>query len=1363
MIRQTDNDYVTILAIGEDSPPAVPPHRSAPSPTVISVDERYRREPMKPHESEDVVEITNLVKPPGLTVHTDIEAPSLGGIVSFQSHRSEPSSSATTGSFRRSPTTDGSARMSAGKNPVRSSKNAHLSRSQDRKSRITNGFYEARERLEETLAEAGPSVPKVSFTESGQRKIRVVFPSESVNIPLGIDIAPVLDGAGSVMAFEVTQVHDDGRVAIDGRISVGDQITEINRSTVSQMSLHQAYKCLRELTTIEEPELAIIQVERKAAEVATDSAMYAVQKANSTAVTNEITVSVTKSSSGFGFAYRHRKSGSTNIIIINTVHVDGPAFKLLKVGDRLLQVNDISVSSLSQAEITSILRSFPVSEAVSFTVSRDIVDEKPIGTVSATPDHIQASNNLPSPALSSPAKLSPRPPGSRSNPSSPASRHRSPPSSQTSTSNYSDTTRPVPNSIHRYEQMVAIHEPSGSTEHLVFDIPFVQSRSAGLGIQVACHPWGLEYGPGLYIKKIIHGSAAHKDGRLRVCDRLVGINHIDFRRFENYKVGFDIFSTMIKALPLDDKSARISVVRNKDPLKYRFDDDEETTEHAHSNPISLDTPSDADEVETVMDAFNRLNPTRKSISEKRPFGSGNEAAHSQTFQKIVHQRQTSAPTLNRNKDIYLTFNKRPESFSVKLNRDASPKTVPSPDENRAPSEGYMQAVRRLQETAALEQSQAIVMRKKRREESQEQKSPGLRCRNKITSIVDFFRKKNKSPPSTNRRSMFFDPVGQKDPLSDVSDDEGAKPSSKRRSVSHEPQDKPKKTQKKTTSDDMVHEVIAGTKKVDDADTYESPPSFRLRNKKIEPAPSFKQAMANNQQQKQMNSIMHALISSEMGPDVLSDLRPKLAAEKPDKSRRKSMGLLGFLRRDNSPDKHKSMIADDLTRSVPKRQPPPYNAVRNMAAGDGFSPLPHPNGDYMPSQGVFPPAKKYWLPRDKNWTIGMARGPLTDAEIDYISFLVRETLREWNDMGDANENSVVVSSNENSITVAAVEDKGRNRRMMKNPAQLLEECEKALYEEEEDDEIDETDPTPCSSNTVDTLVAQLVKCCSVMDLDRRCMILTHLLNIGITPTAVILEALGLEEEHLTMRPPCPTSSTTPAESETTVKTPSTCIIRRPPMSARLQINSTSTSAKFCSNNNVNGTSSRVSHPAYVITTAPTGATRERPLLFMDLPVKPVPADHPAMATTTTTTRSMPGSPRVAKTPIKHRHATPPPPLPKHRAPRHVPADTTIIAGFSATTPKIHPIEGRPQSSHPITCRPLPQLPANRLRSPPTQVKLTDSESSSPKRESMESSGRPRSTSSDGKRLSTGFLSWMSSTMPRKSGRFKQRKPTSVFYD
>uniref|UniRef100_A0A8C3AM69 PDZ domain-containing protein n=1 Tax=Cyclopterus lumpus TaxID=8103 RepID=A0A8C3AM69_CYCLU len=67
--------------------------------------------------------------------------------------------------------------------------------------------------------------------------------------------------------------------------------------------------------------------------------------------------------------------------------------------------------------------------------------------------------------------------------------------------------------------------PENGKEQLMFEVPLNDTGSAGLGISLKGNK-SRETGEdlGIFIKSIIHGGAAYKDGRLRVNDQMVGVN-----------------------------------------------------------------------------------------------------------------------------------------------------------------------------------------------------------------------------------------------------------------------------------------------------------------------------------------------------------------------------------------------------------------------------------------------------------------------------------------------------------------------------------------------------------------------------------------------------------------------------------------------------------------------------------------------------------------------------------------------------------------------------------------------------------------------------------------------------------------------
>ncbi|XP_058888149.1 partitioning defective 3 homolog B-like isoform X1 [Acipenser ruthenus] len=85
------------------------------------------------------------------------------------------------------------------------------------------------------------------------------------------------------------------------------------------------------------------------------------------------------------------------------------------------------------------------------------------------------------------------------------------------------------------EQDCAIPFQEGK-EQMMFEVPLNDSGSAGLGVSLKGNK-SRETGAdlGIFIKSIIHGGAAYKDGRLRVNDQLIAVNGESLRGKSNHK------------------------------------------------------------------------------------------------------------------------------------------------------------------------------------------------------------------------------------------------------------------------------------------------------------------------------------------------------------------------------------------------------------------------------------------------------------------------------------------------------------------------------------------------------------------------------------------------------------------------------------------------------------------------------------------------------------------------------------------------------------------------------------------------------------------------------------------------------------
>ncbi|KAG7276054.1 hypothetical protein CRUP_020576, partial [Coryphaenoides rupestris] len=77
----------------------------------------------------------------------------------------------------------------------------------------------------------------------------------------------------------------------------------------------------------------------------------------------------------------------------------------------------------------------------------------------------------------------------------------------------------------KLEEEELVLTPDGTREFLTFEIPLSDSGSAGLGVSVKGNRSKDNHADlGIFVKSIINGGAACKDGRLRVNDQLIAVN-----------------------------------------------------------------------------------------------------------------------------------------------------------------------------------------------------------------------------------------------------------------------------------------------------------------------------------------------------------------------------------------------------------------------------------------------------------------------------------------------------------------------------------------------------------------------------------------------------------------------------------------------------------------------------------------------------------------------------------------------------------------------------------------------------------------------------------------------------------------------
>ncbi|VDK67873.1 unnamed protein product [Litomosoides sigmodontis] len=556
-------------------------------------------------------------------------------------------------------------------------KESPMTRTSARKSRLTDSFFDAKERLDEKLATSIKSctiktdtkIPKlIPLMEAANRGQTVMILSDStINMQMGIEISPVHDPANNMrlQAVEIRQIDIEGRVGSDGRLRIGDRIVEINQRPVYQMSISRARAYLHEIEAIAHPSLTI---DRSIETFTSDAISHrsqsstsslqkrpifsALQQANTTAVGTTFPVEIVKRSGGFGFTITSRETAKgERLFYIGNVKSDGAAVNKLRAGDRLLQINGEKTAELTQNDMVERLKKLDVGDSINLLISR-------LGS--------QESANQNATVVKS---------------------------------NQEDK--------ECCQEKGADEGPEQYGEEiLTLDIALNETGSAGLGISLKARavmkPDGTRHDCGIFIKKVLHGGAAYKDGRLQVNDQLVGIENIDLRRMLRNSEASDAITSCLKGLGPNANSVCLHIARkvklrhnnglpgvrssvsesltpnvgnssrakaedgdnaivkkeetsngyNKDMPTRQLSSSDERSSNANEDLNSISSSKQKCVSEDEMSgadgsAFNRKNPARKSISEKRHMGVESDANNTLLFQKIKHNRQLSAPLLHR--------------------------------------------------------------------------------------------------------------------------------------------------------------------------------------------------------------------------------------------------------------------------------------------------------------------------------------------------------------------------------------------------------------------------------------------------------------------------------------------------------------------------------------------------------------------------------------------------------------------------------------------------------------------------------------------------------------------------------------------
>ncbi|KRY40354.1 Patched domain-containing protein 3 [Trichinella spiralis] len=317
--------------------------------------------------------------------------------------------------------------------------------------------------------------------------------------------------------------------------------------------------------------------------------MSALQKGNTRKLGARIEIDLLKDCGSLGFTVTSRdfasSQGADSPIYVKNILPSGAAVKdgRLRAGDRLLEVNGQPVSGLTQQQVVAMLRSVKHGEVARLLVSRQ---EQPQPTTSK-PKVASSSKNDNNPTSSDGMKMA----------------------------------SPTDDASSGQEK-----EEEHGKRFLQFDVALNETGSAGLGVSVKGRVSARQDGSGperrdlgIFIKSIMHGGAAFKDGRLRVDDQLVAVDDVVLSDLGN-QAAIERLRAVMRAVSPQAKTIRLSVLRCRRP-KLNNHDDKHQHHQQQLEPTAACTSAGEDEGEEPA----RFDDRRPAGPNPSSFGSCSSA------------------------------------------------------------------------------------------------------------------------------------------------------------------------------------------------------------------------------------------------------------------------------------------------------------------------------------------------------------------------------------------------------------------------------------------------------------------------------------------------------------------------------------------------------------------------------------------------------------------------------------------------------------------------------------------------------------------------------------------------------------------
>nr|XP_018902814.1 PREDICTED: partitioning defective 3 homolog isoform X1 [Bemisia tabaci] len=339
---------------------------------------------------------------------------------------------------------------------------------------------------------------------------------------------------------------------------------------------------------------------------------------------------------GFSITTRDNPAGGNCPIYIKNILPKGAAVEdgRLRPGDRLLAVNDVELTGKSQADAVSLLRNTPPGSTVRIVVSRQD-DSQRSGDLCVDRDRELISK-----------RLSHGPVRREENEEETNVRwvEKSDRSEKTDveknsikqelnrSSEYLSDSKSKSNSLDRSHSL-----PWKRKEILTFDIPVHDTEKAGLGVSVKGKTSANHSGKknvsgtdlGIFIKSVLHGGAASRDGRLKTNDQLLSVNGISLLHQSNTAAMETLRTAMLHEEGPVPGAITITVARrNSSPSTS-------PVQHKRSDSASSHITNSSSNTETFC--ANRSDPENSAHTTTDNSGTSENSDNTVIFMPHKHQ------------------------------------------------------------------------------------------------------------------------------------------------------------------------------------------------------------------------------------------------------------------------------------------------------------------------------------------------------------------------------------------------------------------------------------------------------------------------------------------------------------------------------------------------------------------------------------------------------------------------------------------------------------------------------------------------------------------------------------------------------